>query len=349
MPPIETATETPTESAQDVQARIENSLYPEEVVDDAPQEPIEDDSDEVLEDADELPDDDDSEDEDEEGSDDYTLAKYLGVDEERIVVGEDGSVSLKAVIDGETKDVPLSELAKSFQLQGHVNNKSIALENERKEFEGTKQKAIEEIQTRIQGVTALNKMAEDQLVSEFNNIDWDKLRTQNPSEWTALRQEYSERAQQIQQAQALAGEEQQRLQQEQQQVSQQQQQARLQQEFGKMLENNPAWADDTVRKAELDSMKNFLTSAYQFGEEDMQYVTDSRLVSLIQDAMKYRNNSEAGQKKIVKQVPKFQKPGAQKASSANLTKARAVKAKREAVKKSNGNINDVASLIADRM
>lgn len=347
MPPIETATEI--NSAQDVEARIESSLYPEEVVDDTPQEPIELEAEEVLDDAEELPEDDDSTDDEEEGSDDYTLAKYLGVDEERIVVGEDGSVSLKAVIDGESKDVPLSELAKSYQLQGHVNNKSIALEAERKEFEGVKQQAAQEIQTRIQGVTALNKMAEDQLVGEYNNIDWDRLRSENPSEWSALRQEFSERAQQVQQTQALAGEELQRIQQEQQQVSQQQQQARLQSEFGKMLENNPNWADSAVRKSELDSMKTFLTDTYSFGEEDMQHVTDSRLVSLIQDAMKYRNNSVAGQKKIVKPVPKFQKPGAQKASSANLAKARSVKAKRAAVKQSNGSISDVASLIADRM
>jgi hypothetical protein len=348
MPTIETATDA--SSAQDVQARIESSLYPEdEVVEDAQQEPIEEEVDEVSDDDDDLPEDDDSEAEDDEGSDDYTLAKYLGVDEDRIKVNEDGSVSMVAVIDGKSQDVPLSELAKSYQLQGHVNNKSIAFEKERKEFEGNKEKALQELQTRIQGVNTLHQMAEDKLVSEYNNIDWDKLRRENPSEWSALRQEYTERAQEIQHAQSLAGQEAQRLQQEQQMKFQEQQQQRMQTEFTKMLENNPQWVDDGVRKQELDSMKSFLSSSYNFGEEDMQHVTDHRLVSLIQDAMKYRNGAKAGQEKIVKKVPKFQKPGAQKSQSASLAKARNVKAKRAAVKQSNGGIRDVASLIEDRM
>ena len=345
---LETATgETPT---QDIATRIENQLYP-----DAQEEPIEIDEEVVSEDEEILPEDDDTESEEEDGSDDLeddeeeqTLASYLGVDDDRITVNEDGSVTLDTIVDGEKKAVPLSELAKSYQIQGHVNNKSIALEAQRKEFETVRSQVSEEMQTRVEGLNNMAQLVEDQLVSEFSSIDWDRLRAENPSEWTALRQEYAEKAQSIQQVKSLAGEEAIRLKTEQEEKFHNARSEVLKAEFAKMIENNPSWQDETKRTDDLNNIRSFLTSSYGFGEEDMQHVTDHRLLSLIQDAKAYREGKKAVEKKITKAVPKFQKPGASKAQTSSAAKARQVKAKRAAVKKS-GHISDVASLILDRM
>jgi len=319
-------------------------------------EPIATDDNEVLDDAEELPDNDDSDSEEDDGSDDVadddsnqemSLADYLGVDEDRIIVDKDG-VFINAIIDGETKKVPLKELAMSYQLQGHVNNKSIALENERKEFEAIQQQTIALMSQKVDGLNGLSQLLESELVSEFQSIDWDRLRVENPAEWTALRQDYAERAQKVQRAQQLIHEEGLRLRDQQLAEQQWMHQQRLSQELSLMIQKNPEWVDESKRTQAQVGMRNFLTSTYNFTEQDMQYVTDHRLVQLIQDAKAYREGLKGVATKQQKQVPKFSKPGFAKDNAASLTKARDVKAKRSAVKKS-GHINDVANLLIDRM
>ena len=344
----DTATE---QSAQDITGRIESQLYgseePEKTVDEKT----------VLDDAEELPESDDVDsDEEEDGSVDEektgeeqeeTLATYLGVDEERVVVGDDGSVSINTIVDGETKAVPLKDVVASYQLQGHVNNKSMALETERKEFEEQQKQVVQDLQTRSEGVMALSKVLENQLVSEYNSIDWERLRTENPAEWTALRQEYSDKANQIQSAQSSIVEDYNRNMSEQQKKMETQNQQDMNAEFQKVLADNPDWVDETKRKEQIGELRTFL-STYGYADGDMDTVSDHRLIRLIKDAKSYRDGKKIAASKKVNNVPKFQKSSAAKASAANASKARSIKAKRAAVKKT-GSIGDVAKLLLDRM
>lgn len=351
---METANETATvETMQDNADRLEQLLYPEESQD---AEPNEDAEEEVTEDAIELPEDGDSDSEDEEGSEglddiaegeDLTLADYLGIDDERIVVGDDGVPLFNAIIDGETKQVPLKDLAANFQLQSHVNNKSMALEEQRKEFEGVREQVAQELQQRVQGVTKLGELAENELVSEYNSIDWNTLRTQDPANWTALRQEYAERAQKVQQVKDLAREEGLRLQQETQAKFKEAADEYFSGELRSMIADNPEWADETVRSSAMTEMRSFMTR-YGFTEADAQGVNDHRLIRLIKDAKAYRDGKKTAEtKRVNKKLPKFQKPGG-KTNAANLAKARNAKALKAKVKKT-GHVKDVAASIIDRM
>jgi hypothetical protein len=344
------------QSAQDVTSRIEQALYPETA---QKAEPVVADDEEVVEDADELPDTDDSKSEEDEGSEDepgdeftdeeLSLAAYLGVDEDRLIVGEDGQVMLNAIIDGETKAVPLKELAASYQLQGHVNNKSMALENERKEFEATRTNVVQGLQQRVEGVTKLASAIEDELIGDYKRIDWDALRASDPSEWSALRQEYAERARKIEEVKNLAIEESKRIQTEIQQKQMEAMQNHIAEQRAKMIEKNPEWADVNKRKEALVQIKSFLSSTYGYSESDAENISDARLVELVKDAMAYRQGKKAVETKKVKVVPKFQKPGASRIKSAQLAKARDIKAKKAAVRKSGGSIDSVANALLDRM
>lgn len=340
----ETATSGEAE-AQAINDRVEDRLF------DTP-EPETETEEEVLEDAEELPESDDPESTDEDGSeeeDDYSLAGYLGVDEDRIVVNEeDGSVTFKAVIDGEEKLVPLNELTKSFQLQGHVNNQSMALSEQRKEFEASKAEVTAGLSTRVDGVIDMAKMVEQQLMAEFQGVDWDQLRTSDPGQWSVLRQEFADRAGQIQQMQSLAQQEKQRLHQEQQAQTLEQQKAHVANQARLLLDKNPEWSDTTKMESDILSIRTFLGSTYGFSDEDLQMVTDHRLISLIQDAKSYREGKKTVEAKKAKIVPKFQKPGASKSNATQLAKARKVKAQR-AKAKSSGSVEDVASILLDRM
>ena len=346
------STEPATEkSMQDNANDLEALLYPE--TQEAEPEVIEED--EGSEDALELPEDTDSDSEDEgseegleEIAEDLTLAGYLGIDDDRIVESEDGQYMFNAIIDGETKPVPLSELAASYQLQGHVNNKSMALESERKEFDEVKTQVAQELQQRVQGVSKLGELAEQELVGDYNAINWDALRAEDPANWTALRQEFAEKAQKIQQVQQLAKEEGERLQAETQQKFQQQAEEYFKGELKAMIADNPEWADDTVRATKMSEIKSFLTN-YGFTEADAQGVNDHRLIRLIKDAQAYRSGKKAAEtKRTGKQLPKFQKPGSNRGNAASLAKARDVKARRNKAKKT-GHVNDVAASILDRM
>jgi len=190
---------------------------------------------------------------------------------------------------------------------------------------------------------------EQEIVSEFNGINWDQLRQQNPNEWAALRQEYSEKAQRLQEAKNLSGQESQRLQQEAEYAQTSAMQVHLQAETEKMLIANPTWVDSDTLAKDMGVLKDFAKTTYGFSEEDSAFVTDHRLIGLIQDAHKYRAGTVAAASKKDKVVPKFQKSKATQAKSSQLAKARGVKAKRAAVKSSGGSIDSVANLLIDRM
>lgn len=351
---IETA--TGDKPMQDIATDLEARLYGPET-----EEPTVDATDEeALEDEEILPSDDDSDSEDDEGSDELeddgedeidegqTLAEYLGVDEDRIKYGDDGSISLESIVDGEKKDVSLKELVSSYQLQGHVNNKSISLENERKQFSEEQKSVSAELLQRADRLESMSKILEDQLVQEYQSIDWDRLRVDNPSEWSAMRQEYAERAQSIQASQEQILAEKATLAEEEKVKQQYAMQQYAAEQMQKVIADNPTWADESVRSSDLKDMRNFLSNEYGFSESDMLQVGDYRLINIIKDARKFKDGIKKVEEKKQKLVPKFKKPGAAKANRQQLASARDTKAKRARVK-SSGKTADVASLILDRM
>jgi len=350
---------------QDVLGDLEGKLFPEaqdelEARQDEPEDIDEEEEafdDDDPENEDDLPEDDDPDsdydddgedlDEDDE-DDDYTLASLLGIDDSRIVETEDG-LFFNAIIDGETKQVPIEELVADYQIRGHVNNKSVALETERQEFEKVRAEVASELKSRAEGLQALGKLMEEQLIGEYNAIDWERLRAEDPAQWAALRQEYSERAQKVKQAQELAGEETNRLMEEQQNDYNEKFNNHMNLEIEKMVAANPTWADEAKFQEEFGAIKSFLKDTYGYQDEEIR-ISDHRLVKVFQDAMAFRKGKEAAQSKRVKRkVPKFQKPGVNRGNAKSLAKARRVKAQRSKVKAGGGKINDVASLIEERM
>lgn len=308
-----------------------------------------------------LPEDGDAEAEEEDNSDDseeaedisdeeLSLAGYLGIDEERLIVKDDGSVVFNAIIDGKSQEVDLKELAKSYQLQGHVNNKSMALEAQRVEFEKTRDAAYADLTKRLDGVEQLHKISEDALLSEYNSIDWNQLRVNDPSEWAALKQEFSERASYIQQAKELAGQERARIDAERANELKANRDKHLNHQFNLMVQDNPSWANQEVMAKEVGEIGSFLKETYNFTDHDLTAVTDHRLVRLIKDAKAYRNGKKGiTEKKVAPNLPKFQKPGSKASDIARTAKARQVKAQKQAIRTSGGHVDAIAQSIVDRM
>jgi hypothetical protein len=273
------------------------------------------------------------------------LAEYLGIDADAIDTDEDGNLYLKTKIDGKPGKATLSELIKSYQLEGHVNQKSMQLAEERKSFEAESQAAKQALQQTIQQAQNLLQMQEQNLLGEYNSVDWNSLKQQDPGLYAAARQEMSERYNEIQRAKQYTS-------QQGNQLTQEQRQQFLYKESQALEAALPAWGDREVQQKEKSEVASYLTNQ-GFSPEEVQTVGDHRAVLIARKAMLYdkliaeqSTQTEIAKKKVIKK-PKVLKPGASKSSG--QAKAEAQKQKLKMVKQSGGSVDSIASLLIDRM
>jgi hypothetical protein len=146
-------------------------------------------------------------------------------------------------IDGQTKAVPLADVLKSYQLEGHVNNKSMQLSEAQRAFEAERQQAQAFVQSQFQAAQQLGQLAQQQLLGEYQAINWDQLRIADPAQWAVKQMDFQQRQAQIQnhlqQTQAALTQSQQQAQQQ----MQQQLAANLPKEQEKLIQYRPEWTD----------------------------------------------------------------------------------------------------------
>lgn len=282
--------------------------------------------------------------------DDQTLAAALGLPEDALEYDEEGNVVFNAVIDGEATKVKMQDLVKSYQLEGHVNKKSMQLESDRREFETTRDQAYDHLTQKITVANNLIGAVEQQLMGELQGIDWDTLRATDPAEWAATRQYYTERVQWLQQLKTQTGSMQKGLTEEQQKAQQDKYNAFMQGEVQKMIQDNPAWKDQAVMAKEVGEVGKFLVDKYGFTPEEIANHMDARMMRMVRDVMQFANGKDTLKtKKVPDNVPKFRTPGQQNANRRDTTKARQVKAQKEAIRKSGGSVDAIAASLVDRM
>ena len=282
--------------------------------------------------------------------DDQTLAAALGLPEDALEYDEEGNVVFNAVIDGETTKVKMQDLVKSYQLEGHVNKKSMQLESDRREFETTRDQAYDHLTQKITVANNLIGAVEQQLMGELQGIDWDTLRATDPAEWAATRQYYTERVQWLESLKAQTGSAQKGLTEEQQKAQQEKYNSFMQGEVQKMIQDNPAWKDQAVMAKEVGEVGKFLVDKYGFTPDEIANHMDARMMRMVRDAMQFANGKDTLKtKKVPDNVPKFRTPGQQNANRRDTTKARQVKAQKEAIRKSGGSVDAIAASLVDRM
>lgn len=282
--------------------------------------------------------------------DDQTLAAALGLPEDALEYDEEGNVVFNAVIDGEATKVKMQDLVKSYQLEGHVNKKSMQLESDRREFETTRDQAYNHLTQKITVANNLIGAVEQQLMGELQGIDWDTLRATDPAEWAATRQYYTERVQWLEQLKTQTGSMQKGLTEEQQKAQQDKYNAFMQGEVQKMIQDNPVWKDQAVMAKEVGEVGKFLVEKYGFTPDEIANHMDARMMRMVRDAMQFANGKDTLKtKKVPDNVPKFRTPGQQNANRRDTTKARQVKAQKEAIRKSGGSVDAIAASLVDRM
>lgn len=262
------------------------------------------------------------------GDGDVTWENVLGVSEEKLSFDEDGNVKgVNIKVNGEASVIPVNDLIAGYQQNKAITIKGQTLAEERKDFEKQREEVAQAYQSKLQDVTAIGEHLEQRLVSEFESVDWNKLRAENPAEYAAARQDYAGRAQelkQIRQAVMVANQE---ALQEAENVQKQELTQYVSKQYEKMVENNPSWSDEKVFTKDMGALREFCSTEYGFTDTDFALARDARLIELIKDARNYHEGVKLAKEKIgKKQVPKFQKstgkPKVKKTSKLeSLTKA----------------------------
>lgn len=228
------------------------------------------------------------------------LAEQLGSSVDDIL-----ELRAKTKIDGEEKDATLRDILKSYQLEGHVNRKSIELSEQQKTFEAEQAKARQDWTQRVQFTAQVLDGQEAQLAQQFNSINWQALQQQDPAQYSALYLQFQQAGQQLNAQKAYLA---QHYQQTQAQLRQEMQPKAMQ----AIRTQHPDLADPVSYGNALAEMKSYLKGIGAPESNADVLELDPVVFTAVRDAARYRaiasKRPEVTQKVI--EAPKFEKSSA---------------------------------------
>jgi hypothetical protein len=295
-----------------------------EAEDEGDETPAEDDADDA--------DDTDAEDADtDEEPEDDADAQDEGEDEAPVDL--DRAVTVK--IDGKETQVKLSEALAGYQRQADYSRKTAELSTERNAFHVERQAVQAE---RAQYAQLLPALAA-RLEAQTEQVDWARLKEEDPVEFAVKRFEHQEAQEQL----AAVRAEQARLQSVADEEAQAEFNKRVEAEGVKLLEALPAWKDPAIRERDKAAIRAYGLKI-GFSEADLNGASDSRAIVALYKAMKFD--------RLMAKSAKGKAPGAGapapkplKVGSSNRPPAR-VTAKTDAMKRlsRSGSVEDAAAV-----
>lgn len=251
--------------------------------------------------------DDDDDDEFESGDEDglAALAQELGVDSDKLGLDEDGQIVVRVKVNGENKEVSLTEAIQGTQYRAANDQKAQELSEQRKSFDTERHAVATEFSNRLQQIQGVGNMLEQKLMAEYQNTDWQALRVSDPAEFVARQHDFQQRQNELQQAGQVIGLQ---MRQQQEQADQQWQQERAQilsSERQDMVNSVPEWADEGVMKKELGQLVEYGRSL-GFEDDDLSNVIHNRELQVLRKAFLYDQGQTVAEKKV-KKSPKMQR------------------------------------------
>ena len=259
------------------------------------------------------------------------LAGVIGLEEDKLDVDENGQIVIKTKIDGEEGTAKLTDLVKSYQLEGHLNKQNMEVQEQRKQLETHKSELDQQYQEKLQQAEDMANLAWTELNNEYQSIDWNTLRVEDPAEYAAKQNDYQLRQNRIaQMAQGIEAERQAKI------AEHQERMAEIVAQEAKALKNAiPEWADETVASQERKDIRNYAIST-GYSPDEIDSLVDHKSVLILRKAMLYdklQGKKPSVVKKVVK-TPKIAKPG--RASTKEERVKTSQKLAKERFKKSGG-------------
>ena len=253
-------------------------------------------------------------------------------------------------VDGAEQEVTLDELMKGYSRQSDYTKKTQELAEGRKAIEYAYNQYNSEIgalqQERQQYIAALSQVVQHSLsgLEQYNNIDWETLKQEDPIEYFSKRDELQQR-----QAQ-LAANQQQMEQARYQQNAQAQAQRDARQgkianyHMTQLEEKLPEWKDPDQKSKIWNEAREFALSQ-GYGEQEFDSLLDHRHLLILLKAKKYDDlqGNDIPSKKV-KNKPKVIRSGSPRGKQATDKKKRTVQMKRL---KQSGHIKDASALFED--
>ena len=267
-------------------------------------------------------------------------------DENRDEEGDEATDVYTVKIDGTDTDVTLDELLAGYSRHSDYTRKTQQLSEERKQLEEYagryEQELANTIQVREQYVQQIGQYVQQGLhgLQQFSNVDWARLKEEDPIEYVTKRDEFREARDRIQAMQGQQQEAARQNQREAQAIHAQQ----LQQEGERLAEAVPEWADEKKRPELAGQIRDYAQSV-GFSADEVDAVVDHRAINVLLKAAKYDalQNSDLKSKKV-KRNPRVVKAGSKTDKSQNSAKKR--KAQFNRLKQS-GDAADAAKLMED--
>ena len=209
-------------------------------------------------------------------------------------------------IDGKEVEVPLSELKNGYQRQSDYTRKTMEAAELRKQAEAETMRAHQERQAYAANLQRMQVQLEGAL-QEQQQIDWQKLLESDPVEY--LKQQHLFQQRQAAYQQNLAHQNQLMAMAK---AEQEQAKARtLEEQRQALMTKLPEWKDESKRKAETESLKQYLTQE-GYSDNDVVSITDARAVILARKAMLYDqmiSKASAAAKKVQNLPQKVERSG----------------------------------------
>ena len=199
----------------------------------------------------------------------------------------------------------------------------------------------QERQRYISQLEHVTKSADAQ-IQKYQNTDWDRLKTDNPEEYYAKRDEFRE----LKENKRKVEEERNKVIIKQQQETAKQWQETLTHQQEVLSKRLPEWNDPDKGPKLKQNIKNFALDK-GFTEQEVNSLIDARSVDVLHKAMLYENLLATKiSKKKTKVVPKVTKPGTG-TTKGDVMSEKTAQLKRRA--KSTGKVDDAAKLIESLM
>lgn len=179
--------------------------------------------------------------------------------------------------------------------QSDYTKKTQDLAEQRRLLDSANQEILEQRNRYEQGLAEVTKRLQEATAEE---MDWKSLKETDPVAYAVQREEYREKQETLQRAQA-----------EQMQINQGKMQQHLALEQEKLLQAIPEWQDAKVAQKEKTDVVTY-AKRFGFSDQELQNASDHRAINVLRKAMLY--DQLAGNKVVKKKVtsaPKMVKSG----------------------------------------
>lgn len=246
--------------------------------------------------------------------------EYVNFDDYLQKAGLERESFLKLPVRVKDADIPLADLLKRAEVEQDYTAQSAALAEKQKAFEAQQAQLSTQWQDRLKQAETLGGLAYQELVREYNAIDWNSLSQTDPARWAVLQTQFQQRNSSIQNHLA-------QVQAQQAEIAKQAQAKQadvLKSEMQAMLKVVPEWRDEAKFKSARDQMfayaKTVGISEQQLNALGFQ-PGDHLLMRALHDAAQWHalQSSKAESLKKVRAAPVASNPGARIARDPNVT------------------------------